>query len=124
MFFYKRAVPFPYEPLQWEGKTPKSHLMEFLQRHCRGCPPKWEALLNPMAPVEPEPNEKEAPDGTIIKPTYPRHAARATLPANLKLPPMVTLKYYPTQKEAEHSTAILILGHLGGLSPAHLFSIN
>jgi hypothetical protein len=107
-------MPFPYDPIEWDGKTPKSHLMEFLQRHCRGCPPKWEAISNPVAPPL-ELIEKEAADGSIVKPTFPRHAASATLPANLKLDPIITLKFYPTQREAEHCTSILILAKLGGM---------
>jgi hypothetical protein len=105
-------MPFEYDPLEWVGKTPKSHLMEFLQRHCGGCPPKWEALLNPLAPPD---IPREASDGTTIKPTVPRHAARGTLPASLGLPSLVTLKYYPTQKESEHCTSILFLAKLGGM---------
>jgi hypothetical protein len=71
--------------------------------------------MNPFAP-DSEPHEKEAADGSIVKPTYPRHAARAILPANLKLSSIVTNKYFPTQKEAEHCTAILILAHVGGFN--------
>lgn len=106
-------MPFEYEPVEWQGKTPKSHLMELLQRHCQGCPPKWEGIMNPDAPPL-EPIEKENTDGTVAKPTFPRHAARAILPDNLNMSPIVTLKYYPTQKEAEHCTSILILAQLGG----------
>ncbi len=75
--------------------------------------------MNPNAP--PDPNvgrSREGPDGTVVRPTIPRFAAKCTLPCKPKLglPPLVTKKYYPTQKEAEHSTSILVLAEAGGTS--------
>lgn len=78
--------PFIFVREEWAGKTPKSWLMDWVQRFANGQIPTWEHVSIPGPLVESPPPQPGA-DG-LIGPQEPpkpslQHAVKITFPASL-----------------------------------------